>query len=194
MKTVRRCLSILILLLFSLTACQGETAAPTPTPVPTDAPIEAVSTRTPEAAASPTLERTPKPTTTEFPFADLGFVVFFSDQGIQYNREAYIMRADGSEIIRWMSHLGNIGDIAWSPDGVHLAFIAAWDGDPEIYVMNGDGSNLTQLTYNSANDVGPVWSPDGTKIAFASQRDSVPDHEGTPPEIYVMNADGSKND
>ncbi len=155
-----------------------------------DAPIEAVSTRTPEVA-SPTLERTPKPTATKFPFADLGFVVFFSDQGIQYNREAYILSADGSGPIRWMSHLGIFRDIAWSQDGVRLAFVADWDGDNEIYVMNGDGSDLMQLTYNSTNDSGPVWSPNGTKIAFYSQRDPVPNHEGPPQEIYIMNADGS---
>ena len=51
--------------------------------------------------------------------------------------------------------------------------------------MRSDGSNQTRLTSDSADDFEPAWSPDGTKIAFASYRDL------GPPQIYVMNADGS---
>ena len=37
----------------------------------------------------------------------------------------------------------------------------------------------------AARDSDPSWSPDGTSIALASDRDGNP-------EIYVMNANGSK--
>jgi Tol biopolymer transport system component len=58
--------------------------------------------------------------------------------------------------------------------------------------MNADGTDLKQLTNNDAADRDPDWSPDGNKIAFYSMRDVIPGYEGPPPEIYVMNADGSQ--
>ncbi|MBI2650204.1 PD40 domain-containing protein, partial [Candidatus Woesearchaeota archaeon] len=41
------------------------------------------------------------------------------------------------------------------------------------------------LTFTKASNGDPAWSPDGSKIAFGSNRD------GTHPNIYIMNADGS---
>lgn len=189
-----------ILFLFTATLALLSSCAIQPANQPAT-PLLTIETSTPHAktdtATSPTStiisipSSSPVLTATAFPFLDTGFIVFFSDQGIRYNREAHILSADGSEPIRWLSHLEKFGDLTLSPDGVRLAFVADWDGDNEIYVMYEDGSDLTQLTYNSSNDAGPAWSPDGTKIAFYSQRDHVPDHEGPPQEIYVMNADGS---
>ena len=51
--------------------------------------------------------------------------------------------------------------------------------------MNADGSGQRRLTLNGASYVAPVWSPDGRRIAFVSRRDGEF-------EIYVMNADGSR--
>jgi Tol biopolymer transport system component len=52
--------------------------------------------------------------------------------------------------------------------------------------MNRDGTRLKKLTYNErVRDVDPMWSPDGRQIVFTTERDGNS-------EIYVMNADGSK--
>src|SRR5262249_28854339 len=60
---------------------------------------------------------------------------------------------------------------AWSPDATRIVYVS-------------DGSIVVWGTVNITGGVAPAWSPDGTHIAFASNRDG-------PPELYVMNPDGS---
>src|SRR6266550_5765804 len=94
------------------------------------------------------------------------------------------MNADGSAPRRLTDNTVIDRSPSWSPDGGHIAFASARDGNLEIYVMNLDGSAPTRLTNNPATDTDPTWSPDGKRIAFASTRDGNA-------EVYVMNADGS---
>lgn len=73
-----------------------------------------------------------------------------------------------------------IPDIAWSPDGMRLAF-----GRGDIYIIDADGSNLFRLTDSpDSNDSAPSWSPDGQQIAFQS-------YQAEHTEIYIVNADGT---
>ena len=65
--------------------------------------------------------------------------------------------------------LGQYRELAWSPDGTRLAFVAiptAGNGSTEIYTIAADGSNLVQITQNEVDDDSPVWSPDGTRLAL----------------------------
>lgn len=118
--------------------------------------------------------------------------------------EIYVMNADGTNAKRLTFNVGrpqaevppNIWkafgfDIysmdaqpAWSP-GSNIVFWSNRDGNQNLYSMNSDGSGLKQLTFTKASNGDPAWSPDGSKIAFGSNRD------GTHPNIYIMNADGS---
>ena len=72
-----------------------------------------------------------------------------------------------------------------APARSRIAFISSpGPGAAPLYVVNADGSGHGWLTLTA--EVGPVaWSPDGRRLAFASGR------EGNP-EVYVMNADGSR--
>ncbi len=73
---------------------------------------------------------------------------------------------------------------SWSPDGRHIAFTSARDGNKQVYVMDGIGRNITRLTYHDAESYEPAsWSLDGRRIAFSSWRDGNS-------EVYVMDADG----
>jgi len=81
--------------------------------------------------------------------------------------------------------------IAWSPNGLWIAFEADRDrDDPEIYLANAvDGSNQQRLTFTRALDEVPAWSPDSRQIVFSSDMHDEP-QAGTY-DIYIMNVDGS---
>jgi Tol biopolymer transport system component len=87
--------------------------------------------------------------------------------------------------------------LAFSPDGTHMAYVDATDGHRGIYVADADGSDAVRLT-DGINDSWPAWSTDGSKIAFVSTRfdPSVAYcHPGVyvdcATEIFVMDRDGS---
>jgi Tol biopolymer transport system component len=86
---------------------------------------------------------------------------------------------------------------AISPDGTEIVFTGYKGDNNDIYVMDaadsdgaGNGDNLRRLTNDWANDDSPTWSPDGKKITFSSDIEDGDDLQE--PDIYVMNADGSK--
>jgi Tol biopolymer transport system component len=59
----------------------------------------------------------------------------------------YLINVDGSNEIQLTNDSANELEVAWSPDGAHIAFISDRnDHDFDIYVMNADGSNIVRLT------------------------------------------------
>jgi len=88
--------------------------------------------------------------------------------------------------------LGRVNNfVAWSPDGLWIAFEADRDrDDPEIYLANAvDGTNQQRLTFTRALDEVPSWTPDGRQIVYSTDRDGAPQNGNY--EIYIMNVDGS---
>ena len=102
--------------------------------------------------------------------------------------ELWVMNADGGDSIRLATSIAVDTELyttlAWSPDGEHIAFSSARDGNSEIYKVGANGEGLTRLTNNVAEDIYPSWSPDGARIAFSSNQDGNF-------EIYVAGPDGS---
>jgi len=109
-------------------------------------------------------------------------IAFVSDR--DGSAEIYIMKRDGSGVVRLTYNSFYDYEPAWSPNGQYIAFVSYREGNYEIYVMNADGSAITRLLNSLPGDRDPVWSPDNQRIAFTSLRDG--NHE-----IYVMNVDGS---
>lgn len=79
-------------------------------------------------------------------------------------------------------------DIAWSPDGNTVAFVATTPGSaghtPQIYAVTVGESDYTQLTNSPGAKLDPAWSPDGNRLAYSST-------DSGDTELWVMNADGS---
>lgn len=104
----------------------------------------------------------------------------------------HVMRSDGSDVSRLVSHGPGCGDFcrggdrgvgfpAWSPDGRRIAFeVFNYDYPSGIHVMNSDGSDPRALTDSVEHASSPSWSPDGGTIAFAQWG-----------AIGIINADGS---
>lgn len=58
-----------------------------------------------------------------------------------------------------------------------------------IYVMDDNGRNITSINDNAYSDWRPIWSPNGRQIVFI--RDTTPNDNGTRPDIFIMNANGT---
>jgi TolB protein len=89
-----------------------------------------------------------------------------------------VINADGSDF-RYVFRGSVVGRPAWSPDGLHLAFVS----QGEVMVMSANGGDAASIYPSDGHN--PAWSPDGARIAFDSP--SQPDGPG----IFVMAVDGS---
>jgi Tol biopolymer transport system component len=104
--------------------------------------------------------------------------------------DLFLMNANGRNRIRLTTTQVAERNPAWSPNGRLIAFSGRTSpsGPFRIFVLTAAGSGRRQLTRQPAGtyDANPAWSPDGTQILFDSNRD------GGFPELYVMNADGTR--
>jgi Tol biopolymer transport system component len=111
-------------------------------------------------------------------------------------QQIFTMNADGTDR-KQLTHEGDNGDPAWSPDGSQISFGSDREGNGKlnIFVMNADGGNPRQLTrFEVPNESGDTnWSSDGTKIIFeydvAGQLQSNPNVYAA---IWTMTASGSQ--
>lgn len=76
-------------------------------------------------------------------------------------------------------------DLAWSPDGSVLYFMATESGNRDIYSYDMETGEVVQLTDDPGIDRYPEMSPDGSQIIFISKRET--GHE----QVWVMDPDGS---
>ena len=111
-----------------------------------------------------------------------GKIAFHSDREGQF--DIYVMKPDGSEVIRLTDTPRSDMNPSWSPDGTKIAYESGYSPHFDIYVMDADGANAVRLTHDIAHDRHPSWSPDSARIAFQSDRDGNR-------EIYVINSDGT---
>ena len=58
-------------------------------------------------------------------------------------------------------------EVAWSADGLHVAYVSDQGGEEAIWVRDADGNNPHALTSGNLGRLyAPRWSPDGARIAF----------------------------
>jgi TolB protein len=106
--------------------------------------------------------------------------LLFDSDAVEYNRDLYAMRADGSVLLRLTTDLSNEQNPTVSPNGRSLAFVSDRTGSNQIYIEDLATGGLVQLTTIPAGADQPSWSPDSSRIAF---------HSGA--SVWIMAADGS---
>jgi TolB protein len=84
--------------------------------------------------------------------------------GKPWERELFLLNADGSDVHQVSPTGGNSQGPGFSPDGQWIVFTAYFDhyrvnNGCEIYIMRIDGSALTRLTDNDYCDWQPRWGP-----------------------------------
>jgi dipeptidyl aminopeptidase/acylaminoacyl peptidase len=108
------------------------------------------------------------------------WVAFDADIDL-FNRDLYLMRADGSERCRLTTATSIDMEPAPSPDGTQIAFASNRSGSFQIHLLDLATSGVRQLT--TAGGEEPAFSHDGTRIAYRS---------GT--AIHVIRTDGTDDD
>ncbi len=135
--------------------------------------------------------------------ADGKYITFQSTRDGRTCDQQYVMRRDGSEMVRVSNGNGKTTCGWFLPGGSRLFFASShahdstcpprpdpssgyvWPLDRfDIYTVNRDGSDLRRLTNYNVYTAEGVLSPDGRKIVFTSLKDGDLD-------IYTMNVDGS---
>ena len=102
-----------------------------------------------------------------------GRIAFVSDRS--GTREIWLALADGSDQHRVTTFSGaDIDNLAWSPDGLHLAFYARSQGHSDIFTLDcGPASKRCgdpKSTISGMKAQVPGWSADGKFLYFASDR------------------------
>lgn len=102
------------------------------------------------------------------------------------NVDIYVMRLDGSDLVRLTRHPHVDTNPSWSPGGNAILFTSGRTGAPQIYQMDADGLNQRRITYENPYNDSAVWNPVHDSIAYVSRFENDFD-------IYVMNIKDGKN-
>ncbi len=120
--------------------------------------------------------------------ADAKQLAFLRDRGGDERFDIWLVDRDG-ETERNLTNEPDVmhREIAWSPDGSRIAYVANAGGKGfAIHVINVATGAKRALTDGQFDDAQPRWSPDGKRLLFSSRRESV----RTNSDLYVVPADG----
>jgi TolB protein len=82
----------------------------------------------------------------------------------------------------------NVSTPVFSNDGSRIMYTVAGENGSDLYSATVTGGSVIRVTAGGGTDNSqPSFSPDGLRIAFTSSR-------AGPPEIYIMDADGTNAD
>ncbi|MDH5643123.1 MAG: S9 family peptidase [Gemmatimonadota bacterium] len=146
--------------------------------------------------------------------SDGGAFAFLSGRDEERNgakgQRLFLMRPSGGEAALLYGHKTSIGNFQWSPDGAHIAFVAAdeptaQDKESEelgrdvvveeddlrfthLWILDVAGKVARRVTEGREFTVGAFqWSPDGERIAFSATPTNLPT-DSWRSDIYVTPA------
>jgi TolB protein len=93
------------------------------------------------------------------------------------NPEIYVMKADGSGVVRLTNNKAYDDQPALSPDGAWVVFVSNRDGNHELYIIGTDGKNLRRLTDTAYSEIDPSFSPDGKWVIYTAMAEGDKDIE-----------------
>ena len=71
-------------------------------------------------------------------------------KGLDAGREVYVIKVDGTGLVRLTTNETSDAHPSWSPDGSQIVFYRVVVGHAQIFVMNADGSAQRRVTDLSA--------------------------------------------
>ena len=115
-------------------------------------------------------------------------LAFMRDRGGDERFDIWLVDRDGEHERNLTNEPGvTHRDIAWSPDGMKLAYTANAQGKSfAVHVIDVTTGAKHALTDGVRDDLQPRWSPDGTLLVFWSRREDI----RTNADLYVVAASG----
>ena len=85
--------------------------------------------------------------------------------------ELWLATIDGTRVDRriLVPAAAKASDVAWSPDGLRIAYVAPFLGKPQLWVMTVATGVGRMVTSGALAPRGPIWSPDGSRIGFVAR-------------------------
>ena len=120
-------------------------------------------------------------------------IVFLSNWAPHFRTsELYVVQARGGGRPRDLTgnELDDV-DPSWSPDSKQIVFARRRDGGFDLYLKSGREGRARRLLALPGDQRQPAWSPDGKRIAFVSPGSEPNEKRWRPPQLFVMNADGT---
>ena len=167
----RKWLWVMLALVIGLVGCQEDKPLPpTPTPMPTPILLTATPTVRPAPTATASanlnvkLENTLGTGWTHgevvwSPDSRFAAVTFWADTLAQ----TYVVDSRTGESFELTTDEGNVGLVAWSPDGKRIAGVSGGDMDSERQgIWSFAGGYITKLLGGVCEDL--AWSPDGNTL------------------------------
>jgi dipeptidyl aminopeptidase/acylaminoacyl peptidase len=114
---------------------------------------------------------------------------FAEDSGTAW-QELHLVLPDGSTR-GYVTGEVRVSEIAWTPDGAGVAFLAKRGGDDHaaLHVIPGDGGEARRLVAHETEITAYAFSPDGRRVAFLAQEERPQEKEeledqGFDAEVY----------
>ncbi|HUG05052.1 MAG TPA: alpha/beta fold hydrolase [Candidatus Limnocylindria bacterium] len=119
---------------------------------------------------------------------DAKHLAFLRDRGGNERFDIWLVDRDG-ETERNLTNEPDVmhREIAWSPDGSRIAYVANAAGKGfAVHVVDVTSGRKRALTDGQFDDAQPRWSPNGERLLFSSRRETL----RTNCDLFVISADG----
>ena len=108
-------------------------------------------------------------------------IAWVAQAGSAHQRDVFVSRADGSDIINITEHPAEDYHVSWSSDGNLLAFTSDRDGNPDLFAVEFEvrTRRLWRLTNTPGEEDFATFSPDHRFVAYQSTA-------GGDAAVYIM--------